>query len=532
MVFLLSSGSLQYQVEKLKNPLLPINLGNSYIVNNYHHVYYHINLTNMETSILVTKTTLLSVIDKLKNQTTNLDGLLTIRANNLLDQTNSIEQFINHYTTKRHRRGLLNIIGKTHKYLYGTLDADDGERYDKYIKTLRNNQDILQKGISNTQTILKKLTQDIDSQLTDINQNQKKIQQKINDLIAISETTIHIILLIDNIENNIHILNEIRNNIQTAINFAEINIMHHSILEYEELRRIITHLKNQERIPFDNIIKYYEVAHVDVTIKNNLIIFYIAIPLIINKPYVMYQNYPIPINNHIMILKNPYILISSNDYFNINKKCQKIEELNLCLETDLSKIEPCIANTINLLEDHCPLTPIYYNKTSITQLADNSIIILPATSEKITFQCPTQQTIEDIKEPSLIIPQQCMVNINNKYYESQKLDTINLRLKLPAININEKLIQSIEPLMLNEINLNSIHDDLDHIETLNIHTLQDLDVDNNISIMDILIIILIIIIIVFVIYYYCKIKNKVKVGIKLKDLKLDTFKKDKPFSQT
>lgn len=527
LTLLLPLASTQYEIEKLENPLLPVKLGLSYIVDNYHHIYYHINLTNIRKSLKTTKITLFNVTAKLTNRTTPLYDLLLIRTQNLLEQVKIIEEFINHYSSKRPKRGLLNVIGKVHKYLYGTLDADDGERYEKYMKLLQENQNTLQNDISSTQTILKQVTRTIDNQLININTNQKKLQAKLNEVTKLTQSTIELILLIDNIGNNIRILNELRTNIQTAINFAEINIMHYSILKYQELQKIISKLPPDQKIPFDNIIKFYEVAHADVTIKNNLIIFYIAIPLITNKPYTLYRLYPIPLDNKITILKNPYLLASPNEYFNVHHMCNRIEEIILCTKDRLNKNEPCVGKTINLT-DHCPLTPILYNKTSITQLSDNSLIVVPSAKEKIIFQCP-EQTIEIITNPSLIIPKQCTVKIQKKQFDSQDIDTINLRLKLPSIIINTSLIQNIEPLQLKEINLDSIHDDLSQIETLNIHPLKSFDVNTGISIFNIILTVIIIIIVIFIGYCYCyrRIKKQAKVSIELK-----TLEKATPFSHS
>lgn len=320
-IFLPLLTNAQYRIEELNNPLLPISQGTSYIVISNYHIYYHINLTNIKECLRTTEKTLLQTNKTLDNSNKPLYNLLKIRINDLFDQVNSIKSFVNHYTTpsKRSKRILFNFLGKAHKYLYGTLDADDRDRYDKYINILHENQLTIDKDITATQTIVKQLTEDVDSKLSDIKINQQSIQIKINELSRMTQstgTTLYVITLLDNIENNLCVLNEIRSNVQTAISFAEINIMHHSIFKYQELQTIISKLEQRNRIPFDNITKYYEVAYTDVTIKKDLVIFYIAISLISGNPYEFYQLYPIPVNNQLMTLKNRYLLKSSNDFFN------------------------------------------------------------------------------------------------------------------------------------------------------------------------------------------------------------------------
>lgn len=522
----------QYEIEVLTNPLLPINQGTSCIVTSHHHIYYHVNLTNIRNCLRKVKTSLRQINSTLLNITTPFKTLLLTRTHDLYDQIKEIKQFIKHYsvsnsTSQRNKRGLFNIIGKAHKYIYGTLDADDGERYDNYITTLRENQNTIQQEISSTQTILKNLTKHTDLLLDDIKENQDKIQQRINELSEITESTkstMYFTMILDNVENNIRKLSEICINIQTAINFADIGILHYSIINCKDLKNIISQLNIKTRIPFDNIIKYYEIAHTDVIIKNDLIVFYIAIPLISGKPYTLYKIYPIPIQGKIAILQNPYFLSSADEFYNTQEKCPKVEGIILCSRLQLSTNEPCVLNPLNIT-GHCSLTPIQYNITSITQLSDNSLIIIPSSKEKNHFICPIQETLEVITEPSLILPHQCSIKIKNDYYDSQEIDSVNLRLKLPTIKINKELIQNIKPLQLKEINLDTIHEDLKHVNSLKIQPLKQFE-GNATSYIVSIVIIIIIVICVIIMYFYFKKKN-VKVNIQLKSLEKGT-----PFSQT
>ncbi|KAL1509940.1 hypothetical protein ABEB36_004604 [Hypothenemus hampei] len=117
------------------------------------------------------------------------------------------------------------------------------------------------------------------------------------------------------------------------------------------------------------------------------------------------------------------------------------------------------------------MTPILYNQTSTSQLEDNSLIVIPQSKEAITFECPNQNIIEIISQPSLIQPYSCKIIIKDQYY-TQKPDIITPRLKLPSIIINEKLILNIEPLQLKEINLEKIQEELQHVNSLTIHPLK------------------------------------------------------------
>lgn len=284
----------QYLVEELTNPILPITQGPSYIIDNSHHIYYHINLTSMRKCLRTTEQTLTKLNFTINALNVTHTPLLLTRLNNLLIRVNALKIFTQHYSTpaKRITRGLMNFMGTVQKYLYGTLDANDGERYDNYIKILQQNQVTLQQDISSTQTVIKQLTKDIDSRLDAIKNNQEVMQIRLNNLSLLTQTTsnvLSLILVLDNIDNNISILTSMCDNIQTAIDFAKLNILHHSILKYEELSTVLDKIKPENKIPFPNLVTYYEVAHAEVIIHNNLIIFHILIPLITGDLYTLYK---------------------------------------------------------------------------------------------------------------------------------------------------------------------------------------------------------------------------------------------------
>ncbi|XP_076259360.1 uncharacterized protein LOC143195792 [Rhynchophorus ferrugineus] len=521
----------QYKIETLTNPILPIVQGTSFIVTGNHHAYYHVNLTKIKTCVRQIKTTLLNINHTITNITTPFKELLLTRTKNLLNQVLVQEQFLRHYTiTKRHKRGLINVIGTIDKYLFGTLDASDGERYDNYIKILQTNQEILQHDTMATQTILKNISKSFDKTITKIKTNQDNILTMMGNLsVTMSMTTLttHFILTMDNIESNLRIISDLCNNIQTAINFAETGTLHHSIIKITDLNKIILQINPKARIPFDNIIKYYETAHADVLIKNSLIIFHVAIPLISDIPYTLYHLFAIPIQNHIVSIKNPFLLLNKNDYFNTPENCIKIEEIILCSKFNLNKDEKCIVQTINAEFDHCPMIPILYNQTSVRQLQDNSIIIIPALEERISLFCPKQNSIEIVKEPSIIFPKTCKVNVKNEHYESQKINVINLRLKLPSIKINTGLFQQNKPVKLKSINLETLHNDIKAVDSLSIHPLHSFNIGEGISILTIIIICIVFVTLGIYMYFKYIKKDDVKMSIKLDPLENAT-----PFSHT
>lgn len=80
----------------------------------------------------------------------------------------------------------------------------------------------------------------------------------------------------------------------------------------------------------------------------------------------------------------------------VDKKTTSLaDKFVLYSEHLLKQNEPCVMQVIHL-SGHCPIIPINYNKTSIAQLKNDSIIIIPALAENIHLECPSQDTIDTL----------------------------------------------------------------------------------------------------------------------------------------
>lgn len=124
---------------------------------------------------------------------------------------------------------------------------------------------------------------------------------------------IYFVILLGNLGKNLRVVNEIM----------------HKCSDCNWIRKNKHDTKNKKfdpktRIPFDNIVKYYETAFEKVTIKNELIKFHIAIPMILENPYTLYRINPIPMNNQIVLIYHPYLKNEYN-FYNSKENCKKID---------------------------------------------------------------------------------------------------------------------------------------------------------------------------------------------------------------
>lgn len=544
-----TTEALDYEIELITNPILPELKGTSFIINDRYTLHYHINVTNIISCLKQIETTAVYLNRTIhESKTTEMSHIVLSKLNHTFAVIGNLKNLLNHYSNakpiSRRKRGLINIIGTTQKWLFGTLDAEDGTRYDNYIRILRNNQNILNKDLNSQKLVLEKLTQTLDSQLKIIENNQIKILNKLKDLDLKDKslfTTMYTSFLNDNINLQLSQVETTCNNIQTAINFAQTGIMHYSILKYTDLSRILKEIKKDRIIPFDNIIKYYETMHAQVTIQKDLIIFTIHIPLIEGTPFLLYKIYPIPILNRTISTKHSYVLSSTTNYFTMDNGCPLIENYRLCMYEKLSKEDQCLYLMLNL-KGQCPTIPITYKRKSITPLSDNSLLIIPKKEQIIEFQCPNQKSIEIINQPSIIFPRNCQTIIDEFKFSKQNTEVIDLRFKLPTVHINISHSYNEPLLEVEEIDHSLINQAKGEIKALKIHNMQNLSYNysywKEATIIALMLILVISIVLMFLYLFQRKIVEKktrnVDIDIELRDTPVDLTISEKPtaFSET
>lgn len=176
IIIMLLTGTtliLSYDIEPINNPILPVLKGTSFIVDNRYTVHYHINVTNIILCLKqVEETTLVLNQTLQKARKVEISHLIPVKLNYTFNTINKLKIILSHYVNSksnyRHKRDLINLVGTAEKWLFGTLDADDGIRYENYIRLLRNNQKILNQDLNSQKVVLEKLTHTLDSQLKTI----------------------------------------------------------------------------------------------------------------------------------------------------------------------------------------------------------------------------------------------------------------------------------------------------------------------------------------------------------------------------
>lgn len=467
-----------YEEKELINPILPIVLGPTYVTYTHHITYYHINLqqiekclNDLEYSITATKSILSE--NKTKDSFTYLVTEKLNQTHELLESQKLNAKLF--YETPRQKRGLINAVGKINKWLFGSLDSDDEQKYDQYLNVISNNQKTLQTEMQHSITILSNVTQIYATHLNKIEENQKIIRNKLALLdakqITISDT-LYISLIIDNINNQLLKIKTILLNIQTAISFARLNIMHNTIINEFQLKELLNNLPKEHTIQFSKIINYYKIMIPQVKItKNKFIIFAIHVPMVHPIQFTMYKILPIPILNQTFLIPKPYVLLTENKHYSTEEECLEIENTFICPQEKLSQEETCIVKILTHNENTCPMVNIHYTTSSITKINAKEILVIPAKPIPIISNCQELKRSALISKPTLITLAKCPLEINGQTYAVEETNDLYYSLEIPKIQIQD---ENYRPhLKLQEVNNAEIKEANRMVSTIRFHNLQE-----------------------------------------------------------
>lgn len=380
------------KITKLKSPLLPFHLGKARVAENKHTFIHYIDISHINNQ--------LKNIDKFydiieislnqsssKNNNMLLRYLLTHTKHLIFNARNKLNNITPH---KREKRGLLNVVGKAHKWLFGTLDSDDGEKFENAISVLQNNQDSLYNEISLRVSLTQELINNYNKTITLLSLNQHLIKRRIeyfgyyinktiDDISAYlrAQNTLEQIIL--NCQNLITFLD----NLENALMFAKLNTLHSTVISVSELDNIVNYLfklySNETIISFKNTISYYQLCGIQVRFSNDRIIFAIHFPILKNEIFDNFHLIPIPINQSIIIPNYPYLILGSNQLQETYENCPSIEEVHICQNRLKPLFNDCIVSMIRDADNrNCHAINIHLSKPILKAVTSKHIVVIPA----------------------------------------------------------------------------------------------------------------------------------------------------------
>lgn len=433
-----------YEEKEIINPILPIVLGPTHITHTHQTTYYHINLKQIDNCLndLEKSLTTTRILLNKRKPNEHFSYLVVEKLNLNQDLLDILKLNLRLFSeTPRQKRGLINAVGKINKWLFGTLDSDDEQKYDQYLDAISNNQQIFQNDIKQSVLILSNVTQTFTSHLNKVEENQKIIRTKLA-LLEIKEITIadalYLSLIIDNINTQLLKIKSILYNIETAISFARLNIMHNTILNEPQLKEVLNNIPKENLIQFSKIINYYRIMTPQVKISNNFVIFAIHIPIFRPTQFTLYRIIPIPILNRTLILPKPFILLAGEKHFSTEEECPKIEDTFMCPQEKLSQEESCVARILTHNKNTCQTANVHYSRPTIIQINSKQIIVIPAKPIHLVSNCQELKRSLSIEKPTLITLDKCPLEINGQTYTIETGTNLYYSLEIPKLEIEEQ----------------------------------------------------------------------------------------------
>jgi hypothetical protein len=480
-IFIISLAYLVVQAEDIQvtpipSQILPFHLGKGKIIESKHTFIHYVELAPL-VKLLDNTITYYNIINNTLSNYTTFSSRVTYRniLNNLLTHAhflikqadNKLKNLAPHIRTKR---GLIDFVGKTSKFLFGTLDSEDATNFEKAIDTLSRNQKSINEQMQMQISLTQHLIDHYNHTITTLNNNKKLIELRLNyfehnliksfDNISSflrAQNTLDQIIL--NSQNLITLLD----NLENAVTFAKLNTVHNSIISVSDIKHILNTLTNLykiDKIPFfQNILSYYQLIDLRASFIKDKIIFAIIMPIFNSDNFDYYHLYPIPQNNLTIIPEQPFLMLSSLNHQYEDEPCGAIEDLYICPDKLNPNGEDCVISLIlNVKKKKCSLTPIHTPHTITKRLSHNCVLVIPGTTiSKLEKSCESNGYFI-IEKPSVIkIPHHCKIKNKESTYINEENSILGEPFILPEVRTEEvENHPTIEHLNLRHIDLDDI----------------------------------------------------------------------------
>jgi len=398
----------------------------------------------------------------------------------------------------RNKRGLIDGLGTLVKTLTGNLDAKDGQRIDSHLLKLESNEkqmkDLIQQQIKVTSSLNKYVNETMLKVLSNneiIANRIAKFEDLLNN-VNLSEFS-HVLkiqnLCTQLIEAN-NLIEMILGEIQTAITFAQRNVLHPSVIDnkllFVELKEIAKHLEYY-RLPFpiqSNFVSIYEkIIEVQAYVSENRIVYILNIPVVEYQSYKHYHLYSLPTaaNNSsyftAIVPSKKFVHVNEFQYVLTNEPCERIvNDQYLCKHKDILKVSndnPCEVNLLlgNYNFENCKMINMQVSDVKIQKLENNMWLVVTVQPIAMAYQCNQTESNVMLKGNIVLsLEKFCEARIGKHNLKTlqRNVNIIKSVMYIPTLNVDKFLnnvhdVKYLKPLKLSNVNLDelsSIQNDL------------------------------------------------------------------------
>lgn len=435
-----------------------------------------------------------------------------------LTKINSLYGSLAHLTSSgRTKRGWFDGIGTVLKHIFGTMDNEDAQYYDKAINQVLKDDHQIYSLMKDQIQVTQSAIQNFNTTIKKLNQNEKIVSQNfktLNSFIQNVNETISLVETRAKFNTHFNALNtmstDLYDNLDVLINailFAKQNVLHPSIITpkqvYQELTTNLNHLKQSKEFPLplnlEDIHLLIDISTLDVFYINYKLVFILNIPLVSPHEYELYHVMPLPVvhphGDNIYALVQPnrkYIGMMTNKQsyvqFDDIQGCKSLsKEHFICKEiNEYSTISnpscesQLLTKVIKTLPSDCNSKLLYGNFEIWQKLTNNRWIYIYSKPTKLTVDCLNN----DIKEFQLKETGIVKLDKGCKGYANliQITATSNLitNFSSPSIDFditedeccNREKINKSSDFMLNPLHIGNIQLDDLNLASIKLHTIQ------------------------------------------------------------
>lgn len=369
------------------------------------------------------------------------------------------------------KRGLFNGIGSVVKLVTGNLDYNDAVKIEQQIYNLRNKiHSIQEKSVVIAQNAISEFS----TQVNKINENENKLAEIIKNVSMHSNTVYRHFNLLQvhiQIDFSLQIILDKLMLLEDAVAFAQIGIMHPSIIHSKDLITDMLDLKSNfsftavAPISLENIQKIEKSIEVKAYSTGHSLNFILEIPSVDSTPYNLIHIYSIPNDENITIIpKSQYLVLGSGEYTYINEECRHIsDETQVCKQLIMKQLEDngdCITSIIQHQPAHpkCEYAKMKLTNGKFQNISPNSWLVITNNNEVLKSTCGSDVTYHTLTKTQLIsISNECRAEVLNITLQTHS-SAVTIHDVIPLPEQQSKPNNEIKyEIQLEDISLDSLH---------------------------------------------------------------------------
>ncbi|XP_028164770.1 uncharacterized protein LOC135081622 [Ostrinia nubilalis] len=366
---------------------------------------------------------------KINSECTNS---LTALRNQHLDNVNkfsSVSYLLSDDEPKgRVKRGLIDFGGSLLKTFFGTLDTEDAVKFSQAINDVQSDEKKLAYLMKDNIHVIKSTISSFNNSISKVNENEKHLMKNMEVIHNILENVSNsndkleiksqINSLLTSLESIILTLSFDIDDVNNAILFAKLNVLHPTVLNpyqlYSELDKHRNSLPKHSELPvsltLQNIHELIDISKLICFYHLNKIIIIVNIPLVLPQVYNLHNVIPLPApydiskpDTFVLIAPNtPYIAITGDHMFYSQirdlSECKMISEK--CYVCELVNVYSTIANPtcetillteiVNRLPDNCNVKLLHGSVDVFHKLTNNRWLFVQSEPGKCHISCDSQ----------------------------------------------------------------------------------------------------------------------------------------------